>query len=151
MNLGRSIGIDYEYVEQISEELQCVICKEIYERPVMLVQCQHQFCQDCLECWLKETLTCPICRREVSLETFPYIFIDLPQLRNRPIQCLHCGQSDLREQQWHEHDRFCRMLAPIIDELRSVKNRQVQLNQTLDLIETELASLLQSIKPRPEK
>ncbi|XP_066298913.1 tripartite motif-containing protein 3-like [Branchiostoma lanceolatum] len=54
--------------EQISEELTCSICLELFTRPKVL-PCQHTFCQDCLQVHLgdKKYLKCPNCRQQVKL------------------------------------------------------------------------------------
>lgn len=133
------------------DELYCVICKGIYQSAVRLVQCQHKFCHDCLENWFEQTLTCPICRMKISLNIFPYTFIDVPQCDEPTIRCSHCGQTDLRRDQWNEHDQMCRMIGPVLNELKSVQIRQLEMNQTLDNIEKILTHLLQSIKKERRK
>ncbi|XP_078573787.1 uncharacterized protein LOC144860466 [Branchiostoma floridae x Branchiostoma japonicum] len=54
--------------EQISEELTCSICLELFTRPKVL-PCQHTFCQDCLQdlAGWETTFQCPNCRQEVEL------------------------------------------------------------------------------------
>lgn len=47
---------------------KCVICFEIHERPVV-TNCEHKFCEKCLKDWLKEDMTCPLCRTVVSSRT----------------------------------------------------------------------------------
>eukprot|EP00058_Branchiostoma_floridae_P005894 XP_002591382.1 hypothetical protein BRAFLDRAFT_86889 [Branchiostoma floridae] len=54
--------------EQISEELACSICLELFTRPKVL-PCQHTFCRDCLQdhAGKKKHLKCPNCRQQVRL------------------------------------------------------------------------------------
>jgi len=45
-----------------SEE-PCVICYEdMYPQNRQPLQCGHTFHKDCIQCWLKEQRTCPVCR-----------------------------------------------------------------------------------------
>ena len=57
-------------VERIKEQLQCSICLSIYSEPKQL-QCNHIFCQKCLESLnvrgLFRVITCPTCRQTTTL------------------------------------------------------------------------------------
>ena len=41
---------------------ECAICYETIEKKENL-KCNHEFCQDCLKKWYKNTPSCPMCRR----------------------------------------------------------------------------------------
>ena len=47
------------------KELECPICIELYELPIVLV-CGHTFCRKCLETHKSVSKTCPICRINIS-------------------------------------------------------------------------------------
>ena len=57
-------------VKRIKEQLQCSICLSIYSEPKQL-QCNHIFCQKCLESLnvrgLFRDITCPTCRQTTTL------------------------------------------------------------------------------------
>ena len=57
-------------VERMKEQLQCSICLSIYSEPKQL-QCNHIFCQKCLESLnvrgLFRAITCPTCRQTINL------------------------------------------------------------------------------------
>lgn len=56
-------------VQAETESTRCAICLEDLDGTVPVRQihvCQHLFCKDCLESWLKENKTCPICVRRVD-------------------------------------------------------------------------------------
>ncbi|KAK2826796.1 hypothetical protein Q5P01_021010 [Channa striata] len=46
------------------ENLDCPVCREIFQDPVLL-SCCHSFCKACLEAWWNENTNqeCPLCRR----------------------------------------------------------------------------------------
>jgi hypothetical protein len=53
----------------IHEEIHCPICLEnihtsLYMRQVK--KCSHKFCGSCIEKWLKENKTCPVCKVNVE-------------------------------------------------------------------------------------
>ena len=55
-------------MENIQKELQCPICFEYLENPV-ITECKHIFCQSCINNQLWHTLnpTCPKCRRPLQI------------------------------------------------------------------------------------
>jgi len=64
---------DEEYknnVEKIHEILQeCPVCLTSSETTVKIKKCNHVFCEDCIQKWLKSHKnTCPVCRVNVIIE-----------------------------------------------------------------------------------
>merc|ERR1712136_440739 len=51
--------INYRDNEAFLEEIECPICLDILNSPVLIQQCQHRFCQNCLVDKIKK---CPTCR-----------------------------------------------------------------------------------------
>ena len=61
--------------EEISQELECSICKEVLNQPCGIGdnECKHRFCQICIENWAEmgqrrdqsRGSTCPMCRRKI--------------------------------------------------------------------------------------
>lgn len=56
------MGIDQERFVEVSAELICCICTNVFEEP-MESPCQHVFCTECISRWLLLRNTCPTCRR----------------------------------------------------------------------------------------
>ncbi|XP_042306685.1 zinc finger protein RFP-like isoform X2 [Sceloporus undulatus] len=53
-------------VQDLSEEATCSICLDYFRDPVIIPQCGHNFCRDCLtHCWgdSEEEASCPHCRQ----------------------------------------------------------------------------------------
>jgi putative ribosome biogenesis GTPase RsgA len=43
---------------------KCSICyEEMKNKKILKLNCDHMFCSECLVNWLKEKLSCPLCRR----------------------------------------------------------------------------------------
>ena len=44
---------------------KCAVCMDEFEvgRKLMQLDCKHEFCQDCVEGWLADHNTCPVCRK----------------------------------------------------------------------------------------
>ncbi|KAL7717005.1 RING-type E3 ubiquitin transferase [Entamoeba marina] len=50
-----------------SPSFQCMICLDQAKNAVV-TQCGHMYCWECLEQWLNQQHTCPICKSEVTKE-----------------------------------------------------------------------------------
>lgn len=61
-----------EVVTQVTEvlenELQCIICSELFIEAVIL-NCAHSFCCYCIKQWRKKKNECPVCRRPIQSQT----------------------------------------------------------------------------------
>ncbi|XP_019713361.1 E3 ubiquitin-protein ligase rnf8 isoform X2 [Hippocampus comes] len=61
-----------EVVTQVTEvlenELQCIICSELFIEAVIL-NCGHSFCCHCIKEWRKKKEECPICRQAIKSQT----------------------------------------------------------------------------------
>ncbi|KAM4600535.1 E3 ubiquitin-protein ligase rnf8 isoform 2-T2 [Polymixia lowei] len=61
-----------EVVTQVTEvlenELQCIICSELFIETVIL-NCAHSFCMYCIREWRKRKDECPICRQVIQSQT----------------------------------------------------------------------------------
>ena len=40
-------GFDFLFVNDVSDELICVVCHLVLKEPVQLVQCGHRLCKSC--------------------------------------------------------------------------------------------------------
>lgn len=40
-------GYDFDFVDDVSDELICVVCHLVLKEPVQLVQCGHRLCKSC--------------------------------------------------------------------------------------------------------
>ena len=62
--------IDVLDIEKINEKLEeCPVCFTSSETTIKIKRCNHVFCEDCIQKWLKNHKnTCPICRINVIIE-----------------------------------------------------------------------------------
>ncbi|CAG2181395.1 unnamed protein product, partial [Oppiella nova] len=64
------MGIEVEkFVTKIDDELKCSICYGVLENPVQIVDCEHTFCLNCIQEWVRRTPKCPIDRRDITSES----------------------------------------------------------------------------------
>ena len=45
---------------------ECSICMEINYNQVIITDCNHEFHKKCLFEWIKNSPTCPICRKQLA-------------------------------------------------------------------------------------
>ena len=58
------VDIDESLKKMIFDHLQCIICNDIFEIP-LVTNCGHTFCKKCIEEWRKQSEKCPICRSDI--------------------------------------------------------------------------------------
>lgn len=62
-------GRTYIYATTPPDDLACAVClTSVMEAPSQLIHtsCQHTFCRDCIEEWIRHSKACPVCRRRGS-------------------------------------------------------------------------------------
>ncbi|XP_022232582.2 E3 ubiquitin-protein ligase NRDP1 [Drosophila obscura] len=101
------MGFDINYIiGSVDEELICPICTEVMENPVQSLHCEHAFCKDCIEKWMKLKSLCPVDRSElVPSHLVPASRLMRNMLARLQIRC-----------PFAEHD--CPMVMPL-DEYRA--------------------------------
>jgi len=52
--------------KQIEDEFICSICHDVLKDPVLVETCEHTFCANCIQHWIKNNRTCPIDRSEIQ-------------------------------------------------------------------------------------
>ncbi len=61
-NNKMATNVDYEFVEELQDELMCSICTKVLNEPQMVNCCEQRFCKNCLTEWMTKNKTCPHCR-----------------------------------------------------------------------------------------
>ncbi|UJR34766.1 hypothetical protein I4U23_027545 [Adineta vaga] len=96
---------DFKYLDgaSVDEELKCLICYEPFDSPVCNDQCGHTFCFDCVNEWLKNSSSCPTCRRRVTKRSFHPVTTRavLNQLLRLRVKCTLCEQTDIDNRKQH--------------------------------------------------
>ena len=56
---------------EIVKSEECPICTELLiDKPVMILDCDHEFCTRCIYQWMQEKFSCPICRASIGNNNF---------------------------------------------------------------------------------
>ncbi|CAF1000976.1 unnamed protein product [Adineta steineri] len=101
----------YEYMDEdaIDDKLKCIICAQPFQIPVIL-DCQHTFCEVCIDTWIKQNASCPICRRQVETNYVLTKITDLNicnQLDCLPVRCLQCQKNEIQRNRFKKHLKRC--------------------------------------------
>ena len=99
-----SVNMKYQYRNRgdLSIELMCLFCSDIYQEPSIL-PCKHTFCYDCLQRWVREKTSCPLCRRKFKVSQIKPDRSKQAQLQDFDVYCSYPGcwwsgsQQNLRE------------------------------------------------------
>ncbi|XP_050547469.1 E3 ubiquitin-protein ligase NRDP1-like isoform X6 [Daktulosphaira vitifoliae] len=49
----------------------CPICTNTLREPIHTTTCGHEFCKGCIDRWLQDKSTCPICRSSIDSSNVP--------------------------------------------------------------------------------
>ena len=52
-------------LSEFSRVLNCGVCLDFYDRPSVLTDCGHMFCEDCLASSMRVKNCCPMCGNEI--------------------------------------------------------------------------------------
>jgi len=55
-----------EAIEETKKMLECSICQEVFTNATEATCCGQIFCKDCIERWVHERHTCPMCRESIT-------------------------------------------------------------------------------------
>ena len=45
---------------------ECTICLEEFDNETYTLKCKHTYCKKCIQEWLEEHTTCPLCRQPIE-------------------------------------------------------------------------------------
>ena len=58
----------HEYQKEIEKNEDCSVCLNVIRDPLAL-ECQHNFCTDCINRWVCTNTSCPMCRTPIHSST----------------------------------------------------------------------------------
>ena len=63
-----------EKQETSFRDLMCLLCANVFERPLTITRCSHSFCEKCLKQFIElmkvknESLKCPFCQNRFKVQ-----------------------------------------------------------------------------------
>ncbi|XP_015273723.1 PREDICTED: zinc finger protein RFP-like [Gekko japonicus] len=122
-------------VRELSEELTCPICLEYFSDPVILTECGHHFCRDCLTRSWGESETaeasCPVCKQTARTRDLRpnRQLANVVEIAKR--LSLHGGEAEERICEKHREPLklFCQtdeiLICTVCDRSKEHKNHEV--------------------------
>ena len=55
-------GFDYDFIDEVSEELKCTICLQVFQDPNLTSCCGNRYCRKCIEKIVQQKMPCPFCQ-----------------------------------------------------------------------------------------
>jgi hypothetical protein len=88
----------------------CPICYDSYGDQPESLECGHEFCIKCIYMALREKLTCPLCRKEVS-----FAYLDTMRFSDRAIKLIKKNDQDRSARELAEAQMRSRLAALELD------------------------------------
>ena len=101
----------YDYIneESINPNLICTICMEPFQSPI-ITACDHIFCVLCIQSWIVNNSSCPVCRHSLTrnncfnTKISPKLLSELDCLL---VQCQKCDKVGIERVNFDKHYERC--------------------------------------------
>ncbi|KAK6460835.1 SNF2 family N-terminal domain-containing protein [Scheffersomyces coipomensis] len=85
------VGVAEGNLRDDEEGMMCIICRSTITIG-SLTQCGHKYCKECLEQWIRNSHTCPMCKRSIHLDSVYNFTHHKPNLKaNKVVDSLEGG------------------------------------------------------------
>jgi len=132
-------GYDYNFIEDLPEDLTCTLCHFGFKNPVQIEKCGHIYCEDCYK-QMKDhaenncvDLLCPLDRQLIDVTRVFQDKFNERRVLNLMVKCQNFGDKcdwtgELREALDHEKD--CCIKDTMLDSSFGVKFEQIMNRMT---------------------
>jgi len=103
-------------LEAFGAALQCYKCYQLFDRPTMLIECGHVFCEMCLRKHRSffEDRNCPKCKQEIKISAESYNFKNLVEALKDDFEFMQ-GNGDGQPKLWTISNEFRTDYLPYYD------------------------------------
>jgi len=146
-------GYDYEFLEDLLDDLTCTLCHFAYKQPVQIEDCGHTFCKECFNQMNDHAvanfldLCCPLDRQKIDVARVFNVKSEERRVLNLMVKCPNFGDKcdwtgELREVLIHENT-CCKnetMFTKAFGiELKQMLNRMTELESKMETNEQKIA------------
>ncbi|TMW58276.1 hypothetical protein Poli38472_011864 [Pythium oligandrum] len=100
-----------ETLDNTRKMLECAICQEVFSGATEATCCGQIFCKDCIERWVSERGSCPMCRENISFSLLVSSRHAQRMANEMKVNCPHCSDS-MKKALLADHITVCDM-APV--------------------------------------
>jgi len=82
-----------ETLENTRKMLECAICQEVFTSATEATCCGQIFCKECIERWVSERASCPMCREDISFSLLRESRHSQRMANEMQVNCTYCSKS----------------------------------------------------------
>ncbi|CAI5744077.1 unnamed protein product [Peronospora destructor] len=82
-----------ETLENTRKMLECAICQEVFTNATEATCCGQIFCKDCIERWVSERGSCPMCREAIGFSLLVASRHAQRMANEMNVSCLYCSEN----------------------------------------------------------
>lgn len=97
-----------EMLDNTRKMLECAICQEVYNNATEATCCGQIFCKDCIERWVSERNSCPMCREDISYSLLVASRHIQRMANEMKVSCPYCF-TNMRKALLTDHTSACDM------------------------------------------
>ncbi|CAH0490592.1 hypothetical protein KXD40_009572 [Peronospora effusa] len=84
---------ELEALENTRKMLECAICQEVFTHATEATCCGQIFCKDCIERWVSERGSCPMCRETIGFSLLAASRHAQRMANEMKVSCLYCSEN----------------------------------------------------------
>ncbi|TYZ63188.1 hypothetical protein PybrP1_005835 [[Pythium] brassicae (nom. inval.)] len=100
-----------EAIENTRKMLECAICQEVFTGATEATCCGQIFCKDCIERWVSERGSCPMCRESIGFSLLVSSRHAQRMANEMKVTCPYCAEA-MKKASLADHMTSCDM-APV--------------------------------------
>ncbi|KAL0584007.1 hypothetical protein ABG067_006104 [Albugo candida] len=100
-----------ESIENTRKMLECAICQEVFTGATEATCCGQIFCKECIERWVSERGSCPMCRENIGFSLLSASRHTQRMANEMKVACPYCAKV-FKKAELTEHVNECEM-APV--------------------------------------
>jgi len=100
-----------EALDNTRKMLECAICQEVFTGATEATCCGQIFCKDCIERWVSERGSCPMCRENIGFSLLVSSRHAQRMANEMKVSCPYCS-DDMKKAGLSDHMSSCDM-APV--------------------------------------
>lgn len=100
-----------EAIENTRKMLECAICQEVFTGATEATCCGQIFCKDCIERWVSERGSCPMCRESIGFSLLVSSRHAQRMANEMKVTCAYCSEP-MKKASLADHMVSCDM-APV--------------------------------------